>query len=251
MLFRSMALGAIGFGVFMSFTGSIAIFIFTLFPLTHPLIDTKLIALDAGLGYVWADFVDGIAQYPVFGMALRYVYLSILPQMVGVIILLAHLNRTASLHRFLTVGIVCMILTVAFWWVYPSIGPGAYAIIPTDVQDKIGLFLDATYRAELLRLASEGMPIITLERIVGVIAFPSFHMIMACMVVRFTWRTWAFFPALIVNAAMVPATLSHGGHHLVDLFAAVVTFSLCLWAITRLIPAIDTSAGGSVQAAAA
>ncbi len=231
-----LALGAIGFGIFMSFTGSVAIFIYTLFPVVYPVVDLSLMGVDAALGFVWTDFVKFIASYPLLGIGLRYVYLSILPQMVAVIILLAVLNRTIPLHRFLTVGIFCMIVTVAIWWLFPSVGPGAYAMVPIEVQAKIGLVLDAAYGAELRRLSTEGMAIITADRITGVIAFPSFHMIMACMVVWFTRGTWAFIPALAVNIAMVPATLSHGGHHLVDVFAGAVTFALCVWLVNRLIP---------------
>ena len=44
-------------------------------------------------------------------------------------------------------------------------------------------------------------------------------MIMALMVVWFSRGTFAFLPLTAVNTAMVPATLTHGGHHLVDLLA--------------------------------
>lgn len=231
-----MALGAIGFGVFMAFTGSIAIFIFTLFPVVFPLIDPTLMSIDMKLGYSWPDFVGTIASYPLFGTALGYVYLSILPQMVAVIVLLSFLNRSVELHQFLAVGIVCMIVTVGIWWMYPSVGPSAFTAIPPDVQAKIGLVVDHDYAAQLQQLASEGLPLIGLDQIIGVIAFPSFHMIMACMAVWFTRRSVVFVPVLLTNLAMIPATLSHGGHHLVDLLAGCVTFAVCLFAVTRLIP---------------
>lgn len=235
------ALGAIGFGIFMSFTGSVAIFIYTLFPVAFPLIDPSLMAIDASLGYVWTDFVQSVAAYPMVGLGLRYVYLSILPQMVAVIVLLAFLNRPVTLHRFLSVGIFCMIVTVTIWSVFPSVGPGANSSVPVDVASSIDLVLDMAYAAELQRLAAEGIPVIAPNTITGVIAFPSFHMIMACMVVWFTRDTVAFIPALVVNIAMVPATLSHGGHHLVDLVAGVVAFFLCVWAVNRLIPVQSTT----------
>lgn len=236
-----MALGAIGFGIFMCFTGSVAIFIFTLFPVARPLIDPALIKLDASLGYSWAGAVEDLARFPIFGKLLRYVYLSILPQMVAVIMLLAYLNRAVSLHRFLAVGIICMILTVALWAVFPSIGPGAYATISPEVQAKIGLVLDSAYSEKLRQLAAEGLPLISPAHVTGVIAFPSFHMIMACMVVWFTRATWAFVPAVVVNLLMVPATLTHGGHHLIDLIAGIATFAVCLWATNQLVPLQNAS----------
>ena len=60
-------------------------------------------------------------------------------------------------------------------------------------------------------------------------------MIMALMVVWFTRGTLAFLPAALVNTAMIPATLSHGGHHLVDLFGGLAVFALGVWIANRLI----------------
>ena len=231
-----MALGAIGFGVFMSFTGSIAIFIFTLFPLVHPLIDPQLMALDAGFGFSWLGFVELVANLPLTGTALRYVYLSILPQVVAVIILLSFLNRPVALHRFLTVGIVCMIVTVSFWWLLPSVGPAAYGMVSTAAQDSIALMANAAYGADMRRFALQGVEVITLGEIAGVIAFPSFHIVMTCMVLWFTRKTWAFGPLLAVDIAMPVATIVHGGHHLVDLFGGVAVFAACLWGVMRVLP---------------
>lgn len=233
---QRMALGAIGFGIFASFSSSIAIFIYTLFPLVHPLIDQNLIAYDAAVGFSWIGFVEFIAGYPALGIILRYVYLSILPQVVCVIILLSFLNKAEHLHRFLATGIVCMIVTVGFWWLHPSVGPAAFGMVSADVQAKISLIANDAYGAEMRRLATEGIDIITPLRVTGVIAFPSFHMVMACMVVWFTRGTWAFFPLVLVNIFMVPATIVHGGHHLIDLLGGLITFAACLWGVSRLIP---------------
>ena len=39
-----------------------------------------------------------------------------------------------------------------------------------------------------------------------------------------------------VNLLMVPATLVHGGHHLVDLLGGVAVFAACLWLAHRAVP---------------
>lgn len=231
-----MALGAIGFGIFAAFSSCIAIFIYTLFPLIHPLIDPTLISYDAAVGFSWLGFVEFIGGYPVFGIALHYIYLSILPQVVCVIILLSFLNRTTDLHRFLATGIVCMIVTVGFWWLFPSVGPAAFGMVSPELQEKIGLIANAAYGADMRQLATEGIDVITPLRITGVIAFPSFHIVMACMVVWFTRGTWAFLPLVLVNLFMIPATIVHGGHHLIDLAGGLLIFTACVWAVTRLIP---------------
>jgi hypothetical protein len=230
-----LALCAIGIGVFMGSTACSAIFIFALFPLPNPLIDRELIQLDAMLGYDWVGFVAGLADYPSIAKVLRYVYGSSLPQIVLTIILLGVLGRETALHRFLLVGILTLIAAVGIWWLWPSIGPSAYGTIPPQVKDATGLLYDSQSGAKLRQLVEVGPPVISPNVIIGVVAFPSYHIIMACMVVWFTRGTYAFLPATFVNLPMVPATLSHGGHHLVDLVGGVFLFFITLWLVSRLI----------------
>ncbi|MGL4321273.1 MAG: phosphatase PAP2 family protein [Paracoccaceae bacterium] len=231
-----MAHGAIGFGVFMAFSGLIAILIFSLFPFVNPVIDHQLMAIDAQLGYVWPVFVESVAKWPWVGIALGHVYNSSVPQVALTIILLAAMNRGVQLHRFLFVGIVSMVIIVPIWVIWPSVGPSAYVTVPVEIQARIGLVFGADQGAHLAALARDGLAVITPDQVNGVIAFPSFHMIMALMVAWYCWPTPARWLALVLNAAMVPATLSHGAHHLVDLIAATVLFFFCVWVANRMIP---------------
>ena len=229
------ALALVGASIFTGFTAVSSIFIFALFPMVNPLIDPTLIALDARLGYHWPDLIAWLAQYPALAQGLGYVYHSSLPQIFLTIILLAALSRELALHRFLLVGIVTLILAVAIWWAMPSVGPSAFQPIPEDHRIATGLYYSPAYGDFLRSLVEVGPPRITPEVITGVVAFPSYHMIMALMVVWFTRGTVAFLPAALVNTAMVPATLSHGGHHLIDLLGGLAVFALGLWITQRLI----------------
>jgi hypothetical protein len=229
------ALAVIGVGLFMGFTAVSTVFIFSLFPLPNPLMDPWLIGIDANLGYHWPSFVAKLANFPGIAVALGYLYHSSLPQIVLTIILLAALARDKALHQFLLVGILSMILAVGIWWVWPSIGPSGFQTIPEDIRISTGLYFDSEYGAYLRNLVEVGPGRISPEVLTGVVAFPSYHMIMACMVVWFTRGTLLFIPAIAANTAMVPATLSHGGHHLVDLLAGVAVFALCVLITNRLL----------------
>jgi PAP2 superfamily len=231
-----LAVGVIGFGVFMAFTGAISIFAYTLFPFSNPRIDLALMAFDARFGFVWTDFVHWIATLPGVGRVLSWVYVSSLFQMVAVILLLAFLNRPAEVHRFLFMGILSMSVTIAIWRRWPSIGPPAYVSLPPEVEAKAALIADVHVGETLLRFATKGNAVITPEIITGIVSFPSFHLIMAFMVMWFTRQSLAFVPALIVNLAMIPAALLHGGHHLIDMPAGIATFALCLWVTYKIIP---------------
>ncbi len=230
-----LALALIGVAIFMGFTAASSVFIFALFPLPHALIDPWLIAADARLGYHWPSFVEGLAAYPGFAALLGFLYHTSLPQILLTICILAALGRTLQLHRFLMVGILTLTAAVAIWWVVPSIGPSGFMVIPKDVLEATGLYFDADYGAYLLQLVESGPPRISPEVMTGVVAFPSYHMIMACMVVWGTRGTVAFLPAAAVNALMIPATLSHGGHHLVDLLAGIVVFAGCVRVSGRMV----------------
>ncbi|MDP3262049.1 MAG: phosphatase PAP2 family protein [Tabrizicola sp.] len=228
-------LALVGAGIFAGFTAVSSIFIFALFPLANPLIDPLLLRMDAALGYHWPGLIAWLADYPAFAHALGYVYHSSLVQILLTIVLLAALSRDLDLHRFLLVGIVTLILAVAIWWVVPSIGPSAFQTIPEPHRLATGLYYSPAYGEYLRTLVEVGPNRISPEVVTGVVAFPSYHMIMALMVVWFTRGTMAFLPAALVNTAMVPATLSHGGHHLVDLIGGLAVFALGVWIATRLI----------------
>jgi hypothetical protein len=213
----------------MGFTAVSSVFIFALFPLANPLIDPTLIQLDQALGYHWPGLIAWMAQYPALSQALGYVYHSSLPQILLTIVLLAALSRDLVLHRFLLVGIVTLVVAVAIWWVIPSVGPSAFQQIPEADRIATGLYYNPAYGEFLRGLVEVGPARISPEVITGVVAFPSYHMVMALMVVWFTRGTVAFLPAALINTAMIPATLSHGGHHLVDLVGGLVVFALGVW----------------------
>ncbi|MFZ1468362.1 MAG: phosphatase PAP2 family protein [Paracoccaceae bacterium] len=228
---------AIGVGLFMGFAAFASIFIFALFPLPNPLIDQRLIAADAAFGYDWAGFVTGLAQLPLAGTGLSYVYRSALPQMVLVIILLGVLGRERDMQRFLLVGMLCMVVTIGIFFVWPSIGPSAYATIPDATAARIDLVFTSAVGNHSRDLVNFGPDVISPETIVGLVAFPSYHIIMALMVCWFSRRTVVFPLFMLSSLAMIPATLAHGGHHLMDLMGGVAIFVVAVWLTARLVPA--------------
>ena len=227
--------GAIGIGIFMGFTALSAIFIFALFPLPNPLIDRQLIALDAMLGYDWAGFITGLAEWPLAGTALGWLYQSSLLQMVVLVVTLAALRREDDMHRFLLAGMLAMALTIAVWGLWPSIGPSAYAELPAETVRRIGLVVNPAAGAELRNLVTAGPGTIRPDTVTGVVAFPSYHMIMALMVAFYARRTLLFPVFALASLGMIPATLSHGGHHLVDLIGGIAVFALSALAARHLV----------------
>ena len=59
-------------------------------------------------------------------------------------------------------------------------------------------------------------PVIGQEHLMGLIAFPSMHTVMALMTTLFARGTRLFWPLVLINLLMIPAILLQGGHHVVD-----------------------------------
>ncbi len=235
------ALAVVGFAIYAGFTAVSLVFVFVLLPLGRPLIDPTLIAIDGALGYHWPTLVSWLADRPLLGQALGQVYLSSQQQLIFTILLLAALSRELQLQRFLAVGMITLFISVSIWWVIPSVGPSAFMDIPEKDILAIHLHFTPAFGEVLRSLIQDGPPEISPEAITGVIAFPSYHMIMAMMVVWFSRGTFAFLPVVLLDSAMILATLSHGGHHLIDLIGGLVVFAFGVWIGNRLIRGPEAS----------
>jgi len=133
----------------------------------------------------------------------------------------------------LLTGTLSLLLATLIWWAAPSVGPAAFYALPDGLEKSIGLVTDSAYGESLRTLAQQGLAIIRPSDIIGTIAFPSYHTVMSLLVVWFLRKTPLLLPALALNIAMIPAILSHGGHHLADMAGGVVAFILAAWFSTR------------------
>lgn len=223
------ALASTATGLFVLFTICASILNYSLLPVGDRRIDMLLMQIDGMLGYSWPAAVEAAAAVPVIGLLLGVVYLSSLAQMVVVICLLGFSGRGADLQRFMFTGILAGLAAVIIWVLIPSSGPSAYQDIPVETAAKIRLIVGTPYGAELNRLALEGPRLISPRDALGLIAFPSFHTVMACLAVWFTMGFRRVFPIFaVINALMMPAILVHGGHHLVDVLGGLAVFAAAL-----------------------
>jgi len=214
-------------GLFLIFSMAGSIFNYMLLPIRFVPIDAYLSRIDAAFGFDWPSFVMWIATYPLFGDLLRLVYFSSLPQLVLVILVLGFFVDIATLHRFLLTGILGALLSILCWSFFPSFGASSVYQLPQTVLQAMPIAVGPTYGAELVRLGQEGVSYLTPRNVLGLIGFPSFHTVMACMSVCFVTRIrFVFWPLAVVNLVMVPAILVQGGHHLSDVFGGVAIFCI-------------------------
>ena len=215
----------IGAGSFIAFTLVASVFNYLLLPVKFPLIDQQLLAMDAWFSYSWKSTVELAAQYPVTSLVLRFIYFSSLSQLIVVVLVLGFTGRLQSLWEFLAVGCFGVLACMFIWFFFPSLGPTSLVELNTEVVKNASLGVTPAYGAELRQLAEFGETFITPTKVLGLIAFPSFHMVMALMAVTYLWRVpYLCWIALIVNLLMIPAIFVHGGHYAVDLPAGALIF---------------------------
>jgi PAP2 superfamily len=226
---EGIALATTAAGLFVVFTIVGSVFNYLLLPIQGERIDPLLMQIDAQLGYSWSGLVTWASHHPPIGALLQFVYLSSMPQLIIVILVLGFSKRRDDLHRFLLTGLIAALITIGFWGFFPSSGPAAWEVLPKEVLASLPTVVGPGYGAELNRLASEGVTYITPNEVLGLIAFPSFHTVMALLSVCFMARFQKVMPVFVaLNILMVPAILIHGGHHLTDIFGGAMTFAVAM-----------------------
>ncbi|WP_426126177.1 phosphatase PAP2 family protein [Pararhizobium sp. PWRC1-1] len=217
-------------GLFILFTLCGSIFNYMLLPIHFATIDGVLVQIDSAMGFSWLQTMIWLSGYPFLVALLNIVYSSSLPQMIVVILILGFSGRTHSLYRFLLTGMIGVLIAMIFWFFFPSFGTAALYPLPPLVRDAMALAVGPEYGAQLNRLALQGAVYLTPKDVLGLIAFPSFHTVMACMSVYFLRHSRGlFWASMALNLIMLPAIVVQGGHHLTDVLGGFATFCLACW----------------------
>lgn len=231
--------------LFVLFTNGGAVLNYMLIPRGATPIDPLLIRADAALGFDWASFARWVSGLNGAGAALSYVYQSSLFQLAGLILLLGFGGHRVALHRFMLVGMLGSLASIAIWSLAPSIGPGA--MLDSAVELRLHRVLAADYTRQMFALLRDGPRVVSANALLGLISFPSMHTVMAAMAVAYSRRTFAFWPLALLNALMLPAILIHGEHHLIDVVGGLALFVVVAAWVRRLVPdedQVQTASGG-------
>lgn len=246
---EAIACTGIAFGLLVAFSSALSALNYLLLPNRRPAIDGWLARTDALFGYHWPDAIALSARYPVVNELMRWSYNSTSLQIALVAVALGLANRRCSLHAMVLTVALSSLATVAFWALFPSLGPSALHDLPADVLAAVHPVVNPAYGEEITRLMREGITKLSPDEFRGLIAFPSFHTIMALIA---TWYArelrWLLYPLLSVNLFILPAVLVHGGHHLIDIPAGFAVFTLAVFVAGRMVrtahpaPAIEKAA---------
>lgn len=220
--------------LFMVFTSVMALLNYLFLPNLRPTLDLWLVSLDAKLGYNWVEAVTWSVSHPWLNDILGYAYLSNIYQVIFLIVVLGFSGRIYALHGMILTLTLGATFTVLFWIMFPSIGPSALFPLPESVTSVSKQIVGTSYGKELTELLYNGTEMIRPNDARGLISFPSFHTVMALAGIWYSRSLkWLFPFFVLLNLAVLPAVLVHGGHHLVDIPAGVAVFALCAWATER------------------
>ena len=192
--------------------------------------DAFLAQADAWMGFVWADFVLALADYPAFCAVLKQVYLSCAWQIAGIILILGLANKTEEIARFMLAVVIGGLITIEVWTLFPSSTPAAFQALPADVAARLGLIVSPEQGSWLVKLSYEGLARISPDELVGIVGFPSYHTVLALLSVWYASKVrWLVIPIGALNVLMLPAILLHGSHNLIDVFGGICVTIASIW----------------------
>lgn len=222
---RSARIAGMANGVllWMVFSLLAAIMTYAAAALGGPLYDPGLAAADAAFGFDWTHWYDFIAGHPVLQFALILAYSSLLPQILLSVFWFSLLGWEHRNAELVTNAALAVLLTTIVFHLYPALGPG------------IGVpFLREAYIDELVKLRGGALSVINVMHLKGVVAFPSYHAVLAILFTYAHRRSRLLIPVAAVNGLMLMAIPSEGGHYLIDVLAGVAVAALTILATGAL-----------------
>lgn len=212
-------------GLLVAFSMVLALFNYLLLPVSAPFIDEYIAKADAILGFHWPDIMIWASKHPIISVILKISYMSTMAQLSILIALLGLTGRRQQMDVLLLTVIISATIAICFWGLFPSSGAMSVHNLPAEIEMAVAPVVGQEYGAELRRIATEGPGVIAPYEIRGLIGFPSYHASLAFVALFASFAIKRVFPIfLILNLLILPATLIHGGHHLLDLFAGFLLF---------------------------
>ncbi len=193
-----------------------------------PTHDAELAAIDNALGFDWAIWYHFLARHGTLRFVLWLGYMSLMPQILISVIWFSLRDLDYFNYELLLNNIVSLLIATALFLLFPALGP-------LQAGGQPGLPV-------LLALRGGGPLSFDIARLQGLISFPSYHMILAILLVWAHRRSALLIPVALVNAIMVVSIPSFGPHYLIDLIAGAMVAGLAVTATRVADPARRRSA---------
>lgn len=216
------------------FSAAASVLNYFLLTLHGPRIDHILVAADRALGFDWYRTMVLMADYPLLNEIFFRIYNMVLPEIALVLVALAWSGQIDKVYRYcLALGIGALI-AIAVWGMAPSLGAKSLFLLPPDVASKLTLSVTGEYGKALVALLQNGPGYISPADLRGLIAFPSYHGVLALIMAWYGWYLrWLRWPLVLFNAVVIVCSPIQGGHHMVDLLGSFPVAALAIFFATR------------------
>jgi hypothetical protein len=219
-----------GTGFLCAFSAAASVLNYFLLTVAGRRIDDILVAADQALGFDWYATMVAMSHHVMLNEIFFRVYNLVLPQIALVMIGLAWSGHIEKIYRYCLALAVGALVAITIWALIPSLGAKSLYTLPPDVAARLTLSITTDYGKELVALLHQGPGYITPSDVRGLIAFPSYHGVLALLVTFYAWPVrWLRWPVLLTNAVVLISTPIQGGHHLVDVLAAFPVAALSIF----------------------
>jgi len=177
-----------------------------------PLVDATLAQIDSQTIQT-VTVVRWLRDFPRLGAASQAAYDSLWPLAITAVFLPTLCGHARDVRHYLLATSISILLTLGLFSLWPAIGPWTIeAFNPGKTQAQIGPYLSYLKT----RAIPEG------PELEGIVAFPSFHVILAILSTR---ALWGITRLRVVSAALCVAicisTVATGWHYVIDVFAGI------------------------------
>ena len=175
-----------------------------------PLQDGLLARIDQAMGVYVPDIVRFMECSPALEQILAVCYDLLLPLMTLALIVPPMCGQAQAAKEYLLGLLVAAVISMPLFAVFQAIGPwDYYGYVPRPEQERC-------MRAFLSVRSAESF-VLDFANVEGLIAFPSFHTILALLsAVAFWSNRWLRWPALGLSVLIVASTLTTGWHYATD-----------------------------------
>lgn len=202
--------------------------------LDRPLQDARLIRADLLLGFDWRAYLTAVDARPAFAEVLRIAYDTLLPQLAVAILILGLSGRLQRLRGLVWAVMAAGLVSIAVSAIWPAVGAYAHLGLHQAAYPHIQPSDAWGHVPDFLGVRDGSLRTIALDRMQGIIAFPSFH---AALGILFAWAYCQHpatrWPGLAFEALVLLSTPIDGAHYLSDVIAGSIVALASIAVATR------------------
>jgi membrane-associated phospholipid phosphatase len=204
-------------------SGALGLLAFIAARSSAPLVDASLASFDRRLGLSAAGVAIWVGRFPVLRLCVIQAYELLSPLAYAALILPVLCGRTEETRRFLMQVLIAGLISGALFARWPAIGPWVDGSFPASGdQPAVGA---------CVKLLKSGQSVNFLEMPRGIIAFPSFHVILALLSAAALWRLkYVRWIAMMLAGGVCVSTVATGWHYFTDVFGGI-----CVAAVAALL----------------